>query len=179
MLAWQWTRIGQAAGSFATARVRVPSGKSRLLAELHRDSLYPMMGKDAWVAGADRGEAPGPKPVRLGRRLRLRRQPPGSWQLWNGGVQRGVWKIPSGKRAKSVPPGSSRRSLQALRERCSWAAGFALSVNRDHAGRGRPRDGQPRGRPGSLARSTDRGVPGRRSPSCRRGLPEFWHPSSV
>ena len=30
----------------------------RLLAELHRDSLYPMMGKDAWVAGADRGEAP-------------------------------------------------------------------------------------------------------------------------
>ena len=37
-----------------------------------------MMGKDAWVAGADRGEAPGPKPVRLGRRLRLRRQPPGS-----------------------------------------------------------------------------------------------------
>ena len=49
-----------------------------------------MMGKDAWVAGTDRGEAPGPKPVRLGRRLRLRRQPPGSWQLWNGGVQRGV-----------------------------------------------------------------------------------------
>src|SRR5271157_1035562 len=29
-------------------------------------------------------------PVRLGRRLRLRRQPPGSWQLWNGGDQRGV-----------------------------------------------------------------------------------------
>ena len=51
---------------------------SRLLAELHRDSLYLMMGKDAWVAGADRREAPGPKPVRLGRRLRLRRQPPGS-----------------------------------------------------------------------------------------------------
>ncbi len=63
---------------------------SRLFAELHRDSLYPMMGKDAWVAGADRREAPGPKPVRLGRRLWLRRQPPGSWQLWNGGVQRGV-----------------------------------------------------------------------------------------
>ena len=62
----------------------------RLLAELHCDSLYPMMGKDAWVAGADRREAPGPKPVRLGRRLRLRRQPPGSCQLWNGGVQRGV-----------------------------------------------------------------------------------------
>ena len=51
---------------------------SRLLAELHRDSLYPIMGKDAWVAGADRREAPEPKPVRLGRRLRLRRQPPGS-----------------------------------------------------------------------------------------------------
>src|SRR5271157_4842655 len=65
---------------------------ARLLAELHRDSLYPMMGKDAWVAGADRREAPGPKPVRLGRRLRLRRQPPGSWQLWNGGDQRGVSK---------------------------------------------------------------------------------------
>ena len=63
---------------------------TRLLAELHRDSLYPMMGKDAWVAGADRREAPGPKPVRLGRRLRLRRQPPESWQLCNGGVQRGV-----------------------------------------------------------------------------------------
>jgi|GEM_PF-6813267 len=44
----------------------------------------------ACQAGADRREAPGPKPVRLGRRLRLRRQPPGSWQLWNGGVQRGV-----------------------------------------------------------------------------------------
>ena len=41
---------------------------TRLLAELHRDSLYPMMGKTlgAWVAGADRREAPGPKPVRLG-----------------------------------------------------------------------------------------------------------------
>ena len=69
----------------------------RVLAELHRDSLYPMMGKDAWVAGADRGEARGPKPVRLGPTpqvgfppLRLRRQPPGSWRLWNGGVQRGV-----------------------------------------------------------------------------------------
>ena len=35
---------------------------SRLLTELHRDSLYPMMGKDTWVAGADRREAPGPKP---------------------------------------------------------------------------------------------------------------------
>src|SRR5208337_1977987 len=66
--------------------------KTRLLTELHRDSLYPMMGKDTWVAGADRREAPGPKPVRLGRRLRLRPQPPGSWQLWNGGVQRGVSK---------------------------------------------------------------------------------------
>src|SRR5208337_5391243 len=49
-----------------------------------------MTGKGAWVAGADRREAPGPKPVRLGRRLRLRRQPPRSWQLWHGGVQRGV-----------------------------------------------------------------------------------------
>ena len=37
---------------------------SRVLAGLHPDSLYPMMGKDAWVAGADRREAPGPKRVR-------------------------------------------------------------------------------------------------------------------
>jgi len=66
--------------------------KSRLLAEFHRDWLYPMMGKDAWVAGADRREAPGPKPVRLGRRLRLRRHPPGSGHLLNGGVPRGVSK---------------------------------------------------------------------------------------
>jgi hypothetical protein len=73
--------------------------ETRLLTELHCDSLYPMMGKDAWVAGADRGEAPGPTPVRLGPTpqvgfppLRLRRQPPGSLQLWNGGVQRGVSK---------------------------------------------------------------------------------------
>src|SRR5208282_732333 len=72
---------------------RMPQDLMRLLAELHGDSLYPMMGKDAWVAGADRREAPGPKPVRLGRRLRLRRQPPGSWQLLNGGVQRGVSKF--------------------------------------------------------------------------------------
>ena len=71
-------------------RDRIAREQVRLLAELHCDSLYPMMGKDAWVAGADRREAPGPKPVRLGRRLRLRRQPPGSWQLWDGGVQRGV-----------------------------------------------------------------------------------------
>ena len=78
---------------------------SRLLAELRRDLLDPMMGKDAWVAGADRGEAPGPKPVRLGRRLRLRRQPPGSWLLWNGGVQRGVSLFP--------PPFSSGSSRDA------------------------------------------------------------------
>jgi len=32
--------------------------KSRLLAELHRDSLYPMIGRDAWVAGADRRGSP-------------------------------------------------------------------------------------------------------------------------
>ena len=78
--------------SMAPNRAIAPE-KSRLLAELHRDSLYPMMGRDAWVAGADRREAPGPKPVRLGRRLRLRRQPHGSWQLWNGGDQRGFFVI--------------------------------------------------------------------------------------
>jgi len=32
--------------------------KSRLLAELHRDSLYPMIGNDTWVAGADRRGSP-------------------------------------------------------------------------------------------------------------------------
>jgi hypothetical protein len=53
-----------------------------------------MMGKEAWVAGADRGGAPGPKPGHLGRRLRLRHQPPGSWQFLNGGVQREVSNIP-------------------------------------------------------------------------------------
>src|ERR1700674_2830071 len=66
------------------------TGIGRVLTELHRDSSYTMMGKEAWVAGADRGEAPGPKPGHLGRRLRLRHQPPGSWQFLNGGVQRGV-----------------------------------------------------------------------------------------
>ena len=40
-----------------------------------------MMGKGVSVAGADREEAPGPKPEPLGRRLRLRHQPPRSWQL--------------------------------------------------------------------------------------------------
>src|SRR5208283_1442008 len=97
----EWA-IGEAAGALVAfcldsrlSPSAVPNtpGKLRLLAELHRDSLYPMMGKDAWVAGADRREAPGPKSVRLGRRLRLRRQPPGSWQLRNGGVQRGVSKM--------------------------------------------------------------------------------------
>src|SRR5208337_1186109 len=52
--------------------------------------LISLMGKDAWVAGADRREAPGPKPEHLGRRLWLRHQPPKSWQLLNDGDQRGV-----------------------------------------------------------------------------------------
>src|SRR5208337_94851 len=60
----------------------------RVLGKLHRDLSYVMMGKDVWVA--DRREAPGPKPEHLGRRLRLRHQPPRSWQLSNGGDQRGV-----------------------------------------------------------------------------------------
>jgi hypothetical protein len=85
----------------------------KLLAELHRDSLYPMMGKDAWVAGADRKEAPGPKPVRLGRRLRLRRQPPGSWQLWNCGVQRGV-SISSSE--PTPEPGDGQYAAEAKRQ---------------------------------------------------------------
>ena len=78
-------RVLQTASSLGISMV-----PRRVLTELHRDSSYPMMGKEAWVAGADRGEAPGPKPGHLGRRLRLRHQPPGSWQFLNGGVQRGV-----------------------------------------------------------------------------------------
>ena len=54
---------------------------SRVLGELHRDLWYLMMGKGVSVAGADREEAPGPKPEPLGCRLRLRHQPPRSWQL--------------------------------------------------------------------------------------------------
>jgi len=48
----------------------------RLLADLHRDLSQIVVGKAAWVAGADRREAPGRWPAELGRRLRLRRQPP-------------------------------------------------------------------------------------------------------
>ncbi len=62
-------------------------------ARMYEVILPKKLGKDAWVAGADRREAPGPNPVRLGRRLRLRRQPPGSWQIWNGGDQGGVSKF--------------------------------------------------------------------------------------
>jgi len=36
-----------------------PEFPARLLAELLRDSLYPMIRKDAWVAGDERREAPG------------------------------------------------------------------------------------------------------------------------
>ena len=88
----------------------------RLLAELHRDLLDPMMGKEAWVAGADRGEAPEPKPVRLGRRLRLRRQPPGSWQLCNGGVQRGVSLFSSDSERLPVHNSVGIRHLPIARE---------------------------------------------------------------
>ena len=40
---------------------------SRVLGELHRDLSYLMMGKGVSVAGADREEAPGPKPEPTGR----------------------------------------------------------------------------------------------------------------
>ena len=39
----------------------------RVLGELHRDLSYLMMGKGVSVAGADREEAPGPKPEPTGR----------------------------------------------------------------------------------------------------------------
>src|SRR5271157_3438393 len=55
-------------------------------------------------------EAPGPKPEHLGRRLRLRHQPPRSWQLLNGGDQRGVSRL-----ARSVASSSSRCSIQLFR----------------------------------------------------------------
>ena len=71
-------------------RYGLPEAFSRVLGELHQDLSYLMMGKGAWVAGADRQEAPGPKPEHLGRRLRLRGQPLGLRQLLNGGDQRGV-----------------------------------------------------------------------------------------
>src|SRR5271157_6162825 len=91
--------------------------------ELDRDPLYPMMGKVAWVAGADRREAPGPKPARLGPTpqvgfppIRLRRQPPGSSQLWNGGVQRGVSVFPARFRTGSPEVTTCQRlTLQTLR----------------------------------------------------------------
>ena len=80
----------------------------RVLGELHKDFSYLMMGKDAWVAGADRREAPGLKPERLGRRLRLRYQPPRSWQLLNGGDQRAVsfvaQTIPVERRRPTMTP---------------------------------------------------------------------------
>jgi len=82
-----------------------------------------MMGKVAWVAGADRREAPGPKPARLGPTpqvgfppIRLRRQPPGSSQLWNGGVQRGVSVFPARFRTGwSEVTTCQRLTLQTLR----------------------------------------------------------------
>jgi len=87
------------------------SGFLRVLGELHRDLSYLMMRKGAWVAGADRREAPGPKPEHLGRRLRLRHQPPRSWQLLNGGDQRGVSKAG----AATCLEKSEKREVQAAR----------------------------------------------------------------
>ena len=95
------------------ARSNGPNGteKRTVLGELHRDLSYLMTGKGAWVAGADRREAPGPKPEHLGRRLRLRQQPPRSWQMLNRGDQRGVAK----NGMNSVLP----RTSEAL---ASWCA---------------------------------------------------------
>ena len=80
------------AGRFARSNGTNGTEKRTVLGELHRGLSYLMTGKGAWVAGADRREAPGPKLEHLGRRLRLRHQPPRSWQLLNGGDQRGVAK---------------------------------------------------------------------------------------
>src|SRR5271157_922318 len=81
------------ADRFARSNGTNGTEKRTVLGELHRDLSYLMTGKGAWVAGVDRREAPGPKPEHLGRRLRLRHQPPRSWQLLNGGDQRGVSAI--------------------------------------------------------------------------------------
>ena len=80
------------AGRFARSNGTNGTEKWTVLGELHRGLSYLMTGKGAWVAGADRKKAPVPKLERLGRRLRLRHQPPRSWQLSNGGDQRGVAK---------------------------------------------------------------------------------------
>ena len=80
------------AGRFARSNGTNGTEKRTVLGELHRGLSYLMTGKGAWVAGAERREAPGAKLEHLGRRLRLRHQPPRSWQLLNGGDQRGVAK---------------------------------------------------------------------------------------
>ena len=49
------------------ARTRSITHLVRILGELHRDLSYLMMGKGVSVAGADREEAPGPKPEPTGR----------------------------------------------------------------------------------------------------------------
>ena len=43
----------------SSARSKSRATMRRLLAELHRDSLYPMMGKDPWVAGLTVGKPQG------------------------------------------------------------------------------------------------------------------------
>ena len=80
-----------------------------------------------WLAGAVRREAPGPRPGKVGRRLRLRRQPRGSCRFKSGRVRRRVSIIISnakpyravmrtGKstRLVEVPPRSGRRPPRAL-----------------------------------------------------------------
>ena len=76
------------------------------------------------MAGADRGEAPGPKPGHLGRRLRLRHQPPGSWQFLNGGVQRGISVLSFNK----DHPGGARSCAREVRR--TGLPGSAIETNK-------------------------------------------------
>ena len=71
--------------------------------ELHCDSSYLTTGKDLLVVGADLREAPDPWPGTLGRRLSLRRQPPGSSISLTGGRLYRFGRSPR----PSQPPGSS------------------------------------------------------------------------
>ena len=84
------------------------------LAELHRDSSCLIVGKDARVAGADRREAPEPRPRHLERRRRLRRQPPQSSHLLDRRVQQAGSESPSvlGRKRVMLQEANSRSKIK-------------------------------------------------------------------